>query len=445
MSYGVTQTLRILLDVNCVLNAASSLIIISLIHRLRLMLRGYVLLIYSMTVCQFVFDAALILLFECKQGDMDCLNSCFFLASTFGIASQGWSVFIAIIVAYIIASRRRFNIDKYYWMMMLAIVVCSVTVGTIRVLASVNANNPSFPLTIKESIYLYDAMRYLEIIVNLIALGLIFSHLRGMHLHELDNNPIYVLAKKLLLYPAVQLLSRIGSTQYEDIYGISFPQDSQGWSTQSIQAVLYAVLTPLGGFLSLLIFLCVQPGAWRLTVQTLSPYCICCCIGDKNELGPEDAACLSYHSSGALQEEPAGGKYEDYEGEGEGGVVVYDDASPMHERSIGNSSSAASFAVLSSLHGSRAGLGGLVLSGQSGSAAVSNNNSPTYNTTVENSLSTVFSAQRSSLHTPRKLADLSEEQLVEVIASQAQSEAAAGGGGVFKSASHNDLQSPFLN
>ena len=152
-----------------------------------------------MTVCQFVFDTSLILLFECKQGDMDCLNSCFFLASSFGIASQGWSVFIAIIVAYIIASRRRFNIDKYYWMMLIATVVVSVTVGAIRVLASVNVENPSFPITIKESIYLYDAMRYLEIIVNLIALGLIFSHLRGMNYHELDNNPIYVLAKKLLL------------------------------------------------------------------------------------------------------------------------------------------------------------------------------------------------------------------------------------------------------
>jgi len=406
MPLGVTQSIRILLDVNSCVNAASSILILVLIHALSLRIKGYVLLIYSMTVCQFVFDAALMMLFECRQTDMDCLNSCFFMASSFGIASQGFSVIIALIVSYIIASRRRFDIDKYFRYMVLVVTVCSVSVGTIRVLAS---SRPAFPISVKESIYLYDAMRYLEILVNAVAVGVIFSHLHGMRFHELDNNPIYVLAKKLMLYPAVQLLSRVGSTQYEDIYGISFPSDADGWSTKSVQAVLYAILTPLGGFLSLCIFLGVQPGAWRLLRSWLY------CQPQKDE--PDDDArspVLSANNSSRQD-------FDDLRG-AIGGADSYDDdfatETGFHQRDSGLTISVAG---LSSLQGSRM-LGGEKL----------------------DSLSTVFSATgRSSLHTPKKLADLSEEQLVEVIASQGQTPTGSAGG-ILKSASQNDLSKPLI-
>ena len=422
---GVTQTLRVLLDVNSCVNAAASLVILWLIHGLRLRVRGYVLLIYSMTVCQFVFDLSLVMLFECDPTNSDCLNSCFFLASSFGIASQAWSLCVAMIVAYIVASRRRFPIDKWYGLMFFLIASSSIAVGTIRLLAS---TTPDFGVTVKQSIYIYDSMRYIEILVNFSVVLLIFSHLRGMNYHELQDNAVYQLARKLLLYPAVQLLSRIGSTQYEDIYGTVFPTDNEGWDKQSIQAILYAALTPLGGFLSMLIFLVVQPGAYRLLRATVA--CESTPAAATHSAVKDDR--LSSSRSAADRQ---GGDFDTDNIDVDADVDADADenqggGADFHERD--SSVGSLSVAALSSLHGSRVSTS---LAATAASAYA-----------PDNSLSTVFSATaRSSLHMPRRLADLSEEQLVEVIA--AESGAGAGGGGVgsiFKSASGNDLQRSLL-
>lgn len=262
---SVTETLRIVMSVTSIVNALSSLLILALIHALRLRVSGYVLLIYSMSLCQAVFDASLMMLFECNQQNGSCLNTVFFVASAAGIASQGWSLVIASVVGYIIATRKRFDIDHHYPLFLAGVALSSLAVGTIRLLASLRTD---FPISIRQSIYIYDGMRYIEIAVNLLVLAIVFRDLGHMAFDQLPSSPIYALAKKLLLYPAAQLLSRIGSTQYEDVYGISFPSDD-AWNVKSGQALLYCLLTPLGGLLSLLIFVHVQPGAKALILRLL--------------------------------------------------------------------------------------------------------------------------------------------------------------------------------
>jgi hypothetical protein len=385
----VVQTLRVLLDVNSAVNAAASLVILGLVHGLRLRLRGYVLLIYSMTLCQAIFDGGLMMLFECKQTDEDCLDTCFFVVSAAGVASQGWSLFIAASVAYIVSTRKRLDIDKFYVPMALIVIVSSIVVGGIRLAA---ATKPGFAITVRESIYIYDAIRYIEILVNLFAVLVIFLHLRGMVFDERESNPIWVLARKLLLYPLAQLLSRIGSTQYEDVYSVSFPQDSDGWSKKSWQAVIYSILTPLGGLLSLLIFLRVQPGAWRL-FRAL----ICCRRVPADDASRKSNASANRLSSSSIPQD-----------------VDEEDAAMNNE---GMDRDWASAASLSSLHGSR------------------------FLASPETSLSTVFSAQRPSLHAPLRLADLSEEQLVEVIAQGSPSHQHSI---IIKSSSALSLQDPLL-
>jgi hypothetical protein len=382
----VVQTLRILLDVNSAVNAAASLVILGLVHGLKLRLRGYVLLIYSMSVCQAIFDGGLMMLFECKQTDAKCLDTCFFVVSAAGVASQGWSLYIAASVAYIVSSRKRLDIDRFYVPVAIIVIVSSIVVGGLRLAA---ATNPGFAITVRESIYIYDSIRYLEILVNLLAVLVIFLHLRDMVFAERESDPIWVLARKLLLYPLAQLLSRIGSTQYEDVYSISFPQDSDGWSKKSWQAVIYSVLTPLGGLLSLLIFLRVQPGAWRLFSAL-----ICCRRSLADDASRKSIASVNRLSSSSsiLQD------------------ADEEDAAMNRDRDYA--------ASLSSL--------------QSGSRFLA---SP------ETSLSTVFSAQRPSSHAPLRLADLSEDQLVEVIA---QGSPSHNHSVIIKSSSATSLQDPLL-
>jgi hypothetical protein len=382
----VVQTLRILLDVNSAVNAAASLVILGLVHGLKLRLRGYVLLIYSMSVCQAIFDGGLMMLFECKQTDAQCLDTCFFVVSAAGVASQGWSLYIAASVAYIVSSRKRLDIDRFYVPVAIIVIVSSIVVGGLRLAA---ATNPGFAITVRESIYIYDSIRYLEILVNLLAVLVIFLHLRDMVFAERESDPIWVLARKLLLYPLAQLLSRIGSTQYEDVYSISFPQDSDGWSKKSWQAVIYSVLTPLGGLLSLLIFLRVQPGAWQLFSAL-----ICCRRSLADDASRKSIASVNRLSSSSSIPQDADEEY----------VAMNRDRDYA--------------ASLSSL--------------QSGSRFLA---SP------ETSLSTVFSAQRPSSHAPLRLADLSEDQLVEVIAQGSPSHHHSV---IIKSSSANSLQDPLL-
>lgn len=420
MALDVVQTLRILMDFNACLNAAASLVILWLIYGLRLPMRGYVLLITSMTVCQFVFDGSLVMLFECPQTDIDCLNSCVFIASSFGIASQGWSLCIAVVVGYIIATRRHFDIDKWYPLMGVAIASSSASVGLIRVLASSAQTGEGFPISPRESIYLYDAMRYLEIFINLATLGVIFYHLRDMAVDQLPSSPIYVLAKKLMLYPAAQMLSRIGSTQYEDYYGVVFPTDSGGWSKQSVQAVLYSILTPLGGSLSLLIFLYVQPGACKLlvSVSTCSPI-------------QEDPLPSLAASSRVSDSSPDKRSLQ---------------RSRSHSRSAGyeDSPSATSASQRFSDDHDGAFCSNLSEGAMSQHSSVRLGFFSDPSASPRNSLSTVFSAIQNEAsmqvaHGPRSLVALSEEQLVEAIVSQAQRSAA-----IVKSSSSSALHALLL-
>jgi hypothetical protein len=183
--------------------------------------------------------------------------------------------------------------------------------------------------------------------------------------------------------------------------------------------MIYATLTPIGGILSLLIFLSVQPGAYKLLCSVLA-----CGHWDPSK---DDAAADDQEPPVMSANSSAAFRYD--EEDGYGGAA---EEAVFHQRDSG-SAAALSVAALSSLHGgSRLALASAFQ--------------------PDNSLSTVFSATaRSSLHLPRRLADLSEEQLVDVIAMQATAErqaastdAAGGGASLAKSPSGNDLHRALL-
>jgi len=105
--------------------------------------------------------------------------------------------------------------------------------------------------------------------------------------------PMFLLAKRLMLYPVVQSLVIFGGSFYAYAQG-GEAMESYIWNAtsnpsrqmQTIQLYFFCVLMPLAGFGYFLVFMTFQKGAWKLLIETFTkelpallglPACTCSC------------------------------------------------------------------------------------------------------------------------------------------------------------------------
>lgn len=106
-----------------------------------------------------------------------------------------------------------------------------------------------------------------------------------------NNNPVYVLAMRLQYYCIVQTLTRLGASWYQLQYGFGATYHEDSASTlQTISLFSEVILTPSAGIGYLIVFLCIQPDAWKQLKKLIkNSFCCCLCVVCSNMMSPKNA------------------------------------------------------------------------------------------------------------------------------------------------------------
>lgn len=119
-------------------------------------------------------------------------------------------------------------------------------------------------------LFAYFILRTVSIAINLIAILVIFykiSRLRKKDpLFQPNSDPAYVLSKRLVYYCVIQTITRIGSSWYQLQYGFGSANDYDASDASILKSVVYLsefILNPSAGIGYLIVFLKMQPDAWK--------------------------------------------------------------------------------------------------------------------------------------------------------------------------------------
>lgn len=232
---------------------------------------GYLFLILNLSVSQAFYDISILLNPLCYNVNGETDSIAFpllqFLRYTSGVSATLWTNFILFQIIYVVYYMKVIDARDYWWYLLLFVFGVSVTVALISIFISM--------------LRLYYWIRIVLIVLNIIMY--IFLQVR---LHQIDReqnsanrmswisyfcttkskqnqDPIKVLAYRLVYYPIVQILSRTAVAWYEQITNTSgFDYDYKPSSNTSttIAYYLYSFTHPSAGIGYFIIFCCVSPG-----------------------------------------------------------------------------------------------------------------------------------------------------------------------------------------
>jgi hypothetical protein len=195
-------------------------------------------IIKYLTISQFLFDASQYL-FGIDNELIAIIYMPFTLAT--GVASASFSLFLCSILSYIVISRDYLDVNYIKMRYLVIIFLISASIGVSLLLASIynDANMYSNVFSV------YNDLRMLIIVIIIILILWTFKVIYEMKIgaSQKNNHPIYLLAKRLSLYPIVQLISRLPIFFYQFIYGRSLRsyvlQDPN--SINNFESILYLI------------------------------------------------------------------------------------------------------------------------------------------------------------------------------------------------------------
>jgi len=233
----------------------------------------YLRCVVYMTVCQMTYDISIFpILHACsaKSGNGFCTGLFSFGYSFGGAGAAVWSLYLILLAMFTVQAGRQPTQKEQLW----------VTLGSFFILACYGV--PYFTAGYEASQSLAGLKKFGDLLViynylRLAIIGLSFIAVSRMWLllnrvtaeGQRKKSPLYHLLRKLVLYPIVQCVTRLGTTPYDLWYHstfASYPENGDGF--QTFLAYLEVILAPTAGIGAFLVFLVMQPGAkvqlWRM-------------------------------------------------------------------------------------------------------------------------------------------------------------------------------------
>ena len=231
---------------------------------------GSTLLIYSLSLCQFLYDFSLFLV-PCAPMTAVCGVSSVFLTSFFGFATSMWSNFIMYSIFQTVYNFNRnsqitFDIKLNFKLIASFTMIISLLSGVIGVVAdsygTYSPINNGF-----NAIYAYVrlALVFINVIIYICMLQQLF-YIRKDEIPNLTNNTaetIHLIVKRMIYYPIIQAITRGGMTWYQVAYSPTDIDYTTGSMTKYISLWLYAICTSITGLLYFLVFIIMQPNAYK--------------------------------------------------------------------------------------------------------------------------------------------------------------------------------------
>lgn len=201
-------------------------------------------------------------------------------------------------IYYIAKKKCSFNVERTFWNWCFAPIWCAsltLAIATI-VIDSLDSNDAMYACLLT-----YYTLRLVSILFNVIVYTLIWHKLKELGISgnpdEQGNiHPLHVLSTRLIYYPVIQVVSRLGATWYEAAYVIdSHPYNSSSSSLQTISLFCFAILTPIAGILYLAAFLYLQPKAYAYMMDNM-----CCWSYSRNRANSVDSIYTSDGPSSSI-------------------------------------------------------------------------------------------------------------------------------------------------
>jgi hypothetical protein len=189
----------------------------------------------------------------------------FFFQVLFGIAGSLISNWISFVALYIVVMKRKLDANQYFWKILWTSTLPALIIALLFFAAAV-------PQTHRNE-HVYHVTEYLNYYVRLVLIGINFLFC-GAILYQVElissqttkKSPqelaIRLLARRMIFYPIVQAIGRLGFAWYEQVYGFSI-DNPHPTKTQFASMLVISIITPLVSVGYLIIFLTMQPDAYQ--------------------------------------------------------------------------------------------------------------------------------------------------------------------------------------
>eukprot|EP01033_Poteriospumella_lacustris_P001235 gene1235-899_t len=264
-----------------IITSVASIVTIILIRRMKSN-TGHVRLLYLMSIYQLFYDGSIF----CSDIDVGYYISAFantlqLFGGTAGAITSNWIAFVAM---YIVWNLQTFDIFRNMpWIHATCLVPALVTC-LLFFFATVPRSQENEALRYDTVVYVYNNIRLLSICLNFIfVLATAGKIYRSARTKSPQDIAIRTLTLRMIYYPVLQSIGRSGYTWYEFAYGPK--TDNDDFSDTQYAAQIFAVaITPVVSVGYLLIFLVMQPDAYRHFVQ------LCCCGRGSSASSPLSAS-----------------------------------------------------------------------------------------------------------------------------------------------------------
>ena len=257
---------------------------------------GFLMLVASLSSAQLLYDLGFFFSIESDGDEHDSLyvvcnfNKIFFQMFG-GVATTLITNSIAFIVASIAFSLRSYDIkQKFRHIMFWVFVIAFVPAITSAILFAQDPDlNRAFTIIYR----VYSAMRIASILVNIVLCALLTVKLNSMGLYLFvgsDNanpiHPVAALSSRMILYPIVQVITRVGAAWME--FGIPIKDADEESSDYQTAFALFSLFSPAAGVGFFLIFISMQPIARKHLYDRFLRLCYSGEANDTDDQGQMD-------------------------------------------------------------------------------------------------------------------------------------------------------------
>jgi hypothetical protein len=232
------------------LSSIASFLTLYVIHQLG-KLNGYLILVYSMTVCQIIYDLSFFFFPGYKvRGVFSVIQV---LTSFGGISVAIWTNVLSGVVLYISIFHRSIDIWTYYkYFFMLSVIPASIWAVSVIIVHDYELTD-TINNYLRFLFILFNFVVYLIISVNLFRLG-----------NDKIYEPLRELSRRFKYYPICQVVTRIPAVCFQYRYGYGTQDYGSPRSTAEVVAMIsYCVTIPSAGIAYFFVFLYMQPQAWN--------------------------------------------------------------------------------------------------------------------------------------------------------------------------------------
>ena len=248
---------------------------------------GFAGLVCALTVSQLIYDIGFFVKPAASTGsDANAIAFSFYvLQMSGGLGTTLLTNVISAVVLLIAVRMRSYNVKANFYSICIFVALLSALPALMAGLGAAGFFGPS-SMTIFNALvfYYYAIARVLSILFNFACYIVLAVKLRRMgwsfNLQDAAKNgvavhPVCALSSRMIYYPVVQVLTRLPAAWLEFAYDMQMGDDDAAWvqitNTPGYKVAngLYSVTGPSAGIGFLIIFLIMQPTAFRFFVARL--------------------------------------------------------------------------------------------------------------------------------------------------------------------------------